>query len=132
MIAGTREDIIKIKKTYPCFSQTKIAEEVGKTRQWVSHVLNQEGLIFKKERPCLNCGKDRGHNKLFCCRQCFADYHRVELTCEVCGGKFNRTISEVLHYDEHHQRDHIYCSRECFGKWLGENYGKGRKSKKEE
>jgi len=128
VIEGTREEIVTLKKAYPCYSQTKIAQEVGKTRQWVSHVLNQEGLIKKRKKTCLNCGEDRGGNKIFCSRKCFQDYHNVEVTCEWCGAIKKRKISEILHYDDNHTRSHTFCSRECFGSWLGTNHGRGRKN----
>jgi hypothetical protein len=132
VIEGTREEIKVLKNIHPCWSQTKIAKTVGKTRQWVSHVLNQEGLNTKRKKVCINCGEDRGGNKMFCSRKCFTAYHNVEVTCEVCGVTKQRKISEVLHYDDHHKRAHTFCSKQCQGKWLGDNFGKGRSDAKED
>lgn len=60
----------------------------------------------------------------YCCKQ-----HRdgrgitvVPLVCEECEVLFYRRETDVLHRSKRGQ-DHIWCSKQCQGKWWARNYG---------
>lgn len=71
------------------------------------------------EVPCLNCGHPlsvygyevRTGKPRFCSRGCAARYRergrRIEISCEGCGQKFERKVSEAGRF----------CSRSCKDKW---------------
>lgn len=52
---------------------------------------------------CLNCGKDTGRNKYFCCQKCRAAYIKNKKKCVICGKYFFAPPSS----------EKKTCSREC-------------------
>lgn len=135
LATGVRQQVIDIKTKYPCYRQVTIAQQVGVSRQRVSSILTDVGMQKRhiRKRICLNCGNViENNNKKFCNNDCSKAYHTLKLTCEECGTEFPRRTSEVLSYDDHHKRGHYFCSKKCFGKWCGTNYGFGSKYEKGE
>lgn len=128
----TREQIKSLRLERPEFTLTKIGSHVGKSRERVRQVLKEEGLPTSAVRPnrtecyCLNCGKARPcGNEKFCSRACFQDYHRITLRCEVCGKEFKRTKGQAR--IDKATKNHTFCSKTCYGRWLGTLYGLGSK-----
>ena len=52
---------------------------------------------------CLNCGKDTGRNKYYCCQKCRVEHIRNKKKCEVCGKYFYVSPSS----------EKKTCSKEC-------------------
>lgn len=52
---------------------------------------------------CLNCGKDTGRNKYYCCQKCRAEYIKNKRKCVVCGREFYVSPSS----------EKKTCSKEC-------------------
>jgi hypothetical protein len=82
------------------------------------------GKKFLKERKKLN--KVKHH---FCSRKCLNNYfkmkHRIELKCAVCGKKFSLMISEYkerLKRRTENTKDKWFCSKKCFGYWVGKTF----------
>jgi len=50
---------------------------------------------------------------------------KVSLVCDMCGVSFKRKISEILSSKKWHDQQRYYCSRQCFGRYAGKNYGFG-------
>jgi len=135
LLTGVRQQVIDIKTKYPCYRQVTIAQQVGVSRQRVASILADVGMQKRRipKRICLNCGSViENHNRRFCNRDCSKEYHTIMLTCECCGEEFPRRSSEILSYDNHHRREHYFCSKKCFGKWCGTNYGFGSEYRKGE
>jgi hypothetical protein len=72
------------------------------------------------------------HN--FCSPECFRNYmkkkHRVKLKCIVCGKVFIMGLSEYkwrLKRRTKNTKDKWFCSKKCFGHWLGKNFRGVRK-----
>jgi endogenous inhibitor of DNA gyrase (YacG/DUF329 family) len=76
-----------------------------------------------KERCCISCGKPVEHHNLYC-KECFHKAHYVTLTCAVCGKSFEREKSQ---YNPKKKRilKEYFCSKVCYGVWLGRNHGFG-------
>ena len=120
-----------ILQALPDGSMAQIGASIGVTREWVRQVVRGEGLeIHRKERHitgyCLNCNAPlfSGQQEKFCSVACLQSYHRIELTCEVCGTQFSRGGKQ---HRESQRRGykHIFCSKKCQGVWLGSSYGFG-------
>jgi len=75
------------------------------------------GIPFK-------CGYNRPIN-MFCSKKCFKEYYNVTLTCRVCGKKFTVNKSDYKVKLRIRKIDGFFCSKICYGKWWGKNYGFG-------
>ena len=73
---------------------------------------------------CRNCGKPI-RKGIFCGYKCLSEYHTTTLTCSYCGKTFTLLTSDAHWRTKRSQSGLIFCSRNCQGKQLGENYGFG-------
>lgn len=118
--------VIALKIYNPEIKATEIAELVGLTRERVRQILNKYGMptkVSKMHRPCAHCGHDVNHYvNLFCSAECRYLNFNIELECEVCKEKFyrSRTRHEI---NLRRGYQHIYCSKQCQGHYLGVTYG---------
>jgi len=91
---------------------------------------------------CSNCGKEimvkesvkAKQKRFFCSPDCRRKYSCIGLTCFVCGKKFYRKKKEYKHDINRRRNPHYFCSKRCWGKYVGTQYGwkrywKIRKSK---
>ena len=139
MIAQTnRSKAIDYRIAYPDMDMTEIARHINVSRERVRQILQETGLptiTLKHNYKCIKCGKSICiGNKSGMCRGCYISEHWVEhwllLHCEVCGSKFTRAKCK----DNQARRrsyQHIFCSKQCQGEWLGSNYGRGHKKEGE-
>lgn len=74
-------------------------------------------------QPCLTCGKPTLKASGFCNRKCRSDYVWITVACDECGVLFKRRQGELAYGVGKRNYNHIYCSRKCFGKRLGRDYG---------
>lgn len=64
---------------------------------------------------CIVCDTITSVAKRFCSTTCKKSYYTTSYRCEQCGILFTVPRSE---------RPRRYCSKQCFGKWLGTHYGR--------
>ncbi len=113
-MAYLNKKIIKLRKDNPLWSNAKIAEKVGCSRQYVHRLLKKENLPNpprkRKVRLCEYC-KQESTRKVHKGR-CSYEYYKVELTCAFCRVKFRRDRSAVM---QGYRKgfDEIYCTPEC-------------------
>lgn len=69
---------------------------------------------------CEKCGKRiRLNTKAYpYCRYCNS---RIEVECDMCGRHFIRAKNQLIG----HPTEHIFCSRQCLGRFIGRNFGWG-------
>lgn len=80
--------------------------------------------IKPPQSQCRYCGKPIREG-IFCDRECFKKYHTVTLICSYCGKPYSLSTSDAQARIERNSSGLMYCSKKCYGKWLGENYGFG-------
>jgi hypothetical protein len=96
-----------------------------------------------KKLNCSYCGKEfwkyittiHSRQKIFfCSRECYLKYkeknHRVVKNCAVCGKEFTILLSDYkarMKRRSERIKNEWFCSKECFGKWIGKNRAKGKK-----
>lgn len=125
--------IVKMREKFPCYTLQRIGDEFGVTRERIRQILSSEGRETKSlqrltPRRCQRCGAKISTNRLHC-KKCQYELHHVQLECGYCGKLFWRRVSEVLHYsfidglEIKNARQHYFCNRSCFGKWVTSSHG---------
>ena len=120
----------------PCATLAQIGIEFDITRERVRQILAEHNLptshYIQRTFICNQCGKEYYRlgspcdTQLFCSLQCKHNYYRSPtLICEVCGKPFQRLIAEIRAAINRNGLRHVFCSRQCMGKWFGKNYGFG-------
>lgn len=118
--------------------QTELAEQLGISRERVRQLVNELHLrhllgVRMRKGPalCTECGESLGRHTPIkegqLCQKCY--YKELEkrkrtLVCDTCGKEFKRKLSEV-NANIKNKYKHTFCSRRCFGKWVGNTYGFG-------
>jgi len=74
-------------------------------------------IKFKNEgsRRCEICGKP-----IIVGKRC-EEHNQVKLTCYICGKEFSKYFATYNRDLKHYS--HFFCSRRCFGKYIGANFG---------
>ena len=111
---------------HPDWNGTRIARELGITRQAVHQALKQTMLNIPRRDPhvCLDCDARLWPGSVRC-RTCYLKLHTVTLTCETCGKKFPRRLSYLVRANKDKAK-HTWCGRNCQGKWLSEQNKLGK------
>ena len=73
---------------------------------------------------CLECNKLTKY-KSFCSRKCKTNYSIITVICSECGQSFQEIKSQLIARVKRHKIDQIFCSKQCYGRWLGRTYGYG-------
>jgi len=123
-------------------TQEEIGKKVSLTAARVGQILKEENLPSMHWRPitrCLNCNKEEirskyFNNKKFCSMVCYKEYtHKnshIDVVCLECDKIFEKRISDVLTYAcraKHGATGRDFCSKQCFGKYIGKRHGFGSK-----
>ena len=76
---------------------------------------------------CLNCGKIvyRTSPVRFCSGECRRKYNIIQVSCSECGALFPLGRYDLNDRTKNHKISEIFCSRKCFGRYVGRNYGFG-------
>lgn len=79
-----------------------------------------------KGGTCFACGKPlhyETHRKTGLCWDCYIQSHHVLVACDApgCGKLIDRYVSRAI------MSKHAFCNKSCQGRWLGIQYGIGRK-----
>ena len=118
----TDKKIVRLRKQKPLLTGSEIGRIVGDSRQYVSHILEQEGLHNKQPTykktvvPCKICGKTTPRGQQLCPKgTCRDAYYNVDVTCAFCKYPFTMKRGHVV---QRHKRglNHIYCSQRCYSK----------------
>ena len=120
--------IIQARISNPCATLEGIAQQVNLTRERVRQVLKKAGLPtrgYVQRYVCLNCGKVKKKNSPYCNKKCRHEYTHIKVACIQCGVLTEHNAKNLLWQIEHKRRstDKYFCSHQCQGRWLGENYG---------
>jgi transcription elongation factor Elf1 len=129
--SDVRDKIIKVRLENPCLTGVSIARQFSISPERVRQFLTEANLPsahfynYNRRYICLNCGNEfvSAYPKRFCSPECRHRYYWILVECEVCGKLFEIRKSALLRQDQTSGR---FCSRECRGRWLGKNYGRGR------
>jgi hypothetical protein len=118
--------IVYLRQAHPCYTLKDMGNKVGVTRERARQICKRNHLptkaIIKPPQlyKCLNCDKETT-NKKFCSIHCSIEYNNPLVECEGCHKLFRRKKSQLSRRTQH--AEHIFCSRECLGRWLGTTYG---------
>jgi hypothetical protein len=132
--------VIHYRETHPCHTLAQIGSNYGLTRERVRQILKGNGAVTvhvpvpKQQYICLNCGEaftpylHVHHGRTigsieFCSGACSKEYHSITLVCDQCGKEFKRPQRFVLLKTQPHK--YTCCSRECYGRLLGNKFGFG-------
>jgi hypothetical protein len=74
---------------------------------------------------CTTCGKQLyKNNKTGYCKKCPPKSKIIMVECSGCGKLFQTTTYDIIHRIQHkHSDTGLYCSKQCWGKYIGKNYG---------
>ena len=120
------------------FTLQQIADLVGVSRERVRQLCNAlelEGYYRKGPQSprarCYICNQPAPRpypkNKRFCCATCRHKKRYVTINCDSCGKTFKRDGNQYRRRlkNPHFKTKKQYCSRQCYGAWLGKNHGFG-------
>lgn len=81
-------------------------------------------LGLPTEGVCQECGGSISrNNRSGICRRCKLEKNQILLVCSQCGRSFYRYAPEVVYQLGKRNRQHLFCSRQCLGRFMGLNYG---------
>lgn len=122
---------IELRKATPCLTLQEVGDKLGVSRERVRQLLNRAELPtmhYKVTNRCSKCGVEvPKSNRSGLCKECKEESHRVPLICDQCGELFYRGQHQVISQSQPHTG--YYCSRQCYGKYFGIHYGRGRQPK---
>ena len=121
-LLSTVQAVVQMRIDNPGATLQYIGDKIGVSKQRVHRILREHDLQTrhysqKQLFECPVCGKISSHK--FCSIECQKKWHQIIVECSNCGKLFTRSESELLG----HYRNSLFCSRECFGKWISERYG---------
>ena len=126
--------VLALRRQQPQLNATKIASQLGVSRERVRQILKKAGLptsFSSGPRHCSSCGKRLFYNvrKFGMCQSCLtaSRHNQVYKTfvCELCGQPFERRMSEVRTAQKHGRRTR-WCSKRCQVKSMGKAMGRAR------
>lgn len=118
--------ILELKQKNPNWSLRQIAYEVGVSRQYVFKIIGKQGknLNSTPVKNCIYCGDEfKSYNSFYCSRNCQINSKQVIMTCCICGKVFSELKSQAVARLKRSKSKKIYCSKKCFGKFIGKTYG---------
>lgn len=132
----------------------KIGDKVGVSREYVRQIAKKLKYITPRNKRnketyptfiCSHCKKKykaplgslwhkKKSKKNFCSPECKVDWCKdncwVKFRCIICRNISYVRLSRLKINLEHGQNSPRFCGRKCQGRWLGLNYGRGRKKRK--
>jgi hypothetical protein len=137
----TRQRVRDLRSLDSSMTMAKIGKQIGISRQRVYWLLRDEGLptkhlIDKRPRNCYECPVCGTISRSeFCSDECKNKWTLIPIICSGCGKLFFRS-KRILLANYRHCKGFLFCSKQCTGNWLREQYGferypehKGRKRK---
>lgn len=139
---GKGSNIAKYIKSHPNnkkWTQHELAVMFGLSRERIRQIrqeLHLEAYIKARidtqniPHLCKECGKlvsknPNGSYNRYCSRECRFIRRRttIELVCHECGKKFTLDKSQYNNTMKIRRLPYRFCSKKCFGKYMGNNYG---------
>ncbi len=120
-----RQDLISLKKKFPCYTLQQIGNEYGITKERVRQILSSEGVdttLYNPKKICQKCGgkKEKGQRKY--CKKCADELQYIHIRCEKCHRLFRRSV----HYVIYNNPEHMFCSNKCRGSYVKNSRHKSR------
>ncbi|MFH1547683.1 MAG: hypothetical protein ABIC57_04295 [bacterium] len=128
---GAREQIIELRKQHGDWTEERIGNSIGKTKQWVSKILREANLPTRAIRTsliriCPVCSRPTPNNQKSCPGECKRDFYFIIIKCDFCNRP--HTIRKFLYKKAIQEgTQFMYCSNECKG--LGSKLKSARKNK---
>jgi len=138
MARGKRSEIFgwicELRRKDPPLSVAEIARIVGRSRERIRQILTESGLSTARvpdpRRRCRVCGRRKSYPlKRGFCISCFPSSRWITFSCPVCGKSFSRRFVHIRYQISKRGYNNFFCSRTCFGKWLGSSFGVHRKGR---
>ena len=124
----TRRKVRALRSSDLSISMAQIGRQIGISRQRVYRILRDEGLptkhlIIKRQTKCYACPVCGTISKSkFCCDECKNRWTSIPIVCSECGKLFFRS-RRVLIANYKRCQGFLFCSKQCSGKWLSDQYG---------
>jgi hypothetical protein len=118
--------LVQMRLNNPEMTLESIGIHFGITRERARQILVRNGAATRRHLEycfCSKCGarhKSSHSKEIRLCSEC--KYHAIRgtYTCYQCGTDFVRKKSEQT---RRHQTGLDFCSRQCYGRYCGKNYG---------
>ena len=121
------DKVIELRKVTPCLTLKEVGDKLGVTGERARQILKKAEMPtyhYFIKRYCSKCGaKIAKDNQNGLCRKCGIGKNLVPLICGQCGTLFYRQPRDVMNKSQPHTG--YYCSRQCYGKYFGQHYGRG-------
>jgi len=127
------QELIDYRSNNPCLTLEQIGRKFGITREAVRQILARAGertsSLNYGNWVCSRCGKRISITDLpkrkYCpeCRKILKEQLTTMLTCDYCGKLFPRRTKDVLLRIGKRGAKHVFCSKVCQGRYLGDNFG---------
>lgn len=124
----TRRKVIALRSLDLSMRMSQIGKKIGISRQRVYRILRDEGLptkrlVTKRQTNCYVCPVCGTISKSkFCSDICKNTWASIPIICSGCGKLFFRS-SRALIANYKHRQGCLFCSKQCAGKWLRDQYG---------
>jgi len=124
----TRRKVKALRALDLSMRMSQIGKKIGISRQRVYQILRDEGLptkhlIIKHPAKCYTCPVCGTVSKSkFCCDECKNRWTSIPIVCSECGKLFFRS-RRVLIANYKRCQGFLFCSKQCAGKWLSDQYG---------
>jgi DNA-binding XRE family transcriptional regulator len=125
-------------------SQTALAKELGVSHQRIQQMNARSPISIlrvKEDILCSQCGaliktngfRDCSGNRTIVCSLChqkkrdaYSTNIQKTLICGVCKNSFTISLLEYNQRKKKKQLEDFYCSHQCWGKYVGTHYGRGK------
>lgn len=106
--------VIELRRKFPCYTATKIAEQVGLSRERVRQILKKHNERTRKIagycRTCSNVLTNR--QRKYCSPECRHKDTYVQVSCSVCG-KMKEVRAKYLIGQTKRGYQDFHCSNKC-------------------
>lgn len=121
-----RLDELGIENTFSFDLISQLSSEFGKSKRTIYTKLRILGVKYAAKkvsivRYCYSCEKQLEGNQRKYCDSC----KFVEYPCSICGKTSKEYVSQYRHRNEGRVLNDWYCSKRCYGVWLGKKHGFG-------
>ena len=123
--------VIRTRIKKPCATQKQIAKKCGVSEIRVRQILVLKNLPTKRwlsKYICNSCQKtfrpkNNGCSKIFCSPDCSKAYNTASVECDGCKKPLKMSYALLTNKLIIRRQEHIYCTRSCRSRFIGQNYG---------
>jgi hypothetical protein len=130
-LIGVGPKVLEILGGNPALPYSRIANEVGVTRERVRQIARRNGYPPRygilKPRICPVCGDTFHTRNLYCSRACVYKVRRkrIIINCHQCGETIERTPGNMRS-----KTGKYFCGRFCYRKWAVKDHPAGPEKKR--